>query len=56
MYFAVRYLDENRLDSVDIHPRRFQPGVCARNFTEESGGLQAEQDEVEAEQDGLEDN
>ncbi len=44
---SLRYLDENRQDSVDVHPRRFEPGICARNFLEDAqeGGVQEEQGE-----------
>jgi hypothetical protein len=29
-------MDESRQDSVDIHPRRFEPGICARNYVEDA--------------------
>jgi hypothetical protein len=42
---SLRYLDESRQDSVDVHPRRFEPGICARNFLEDAqeGGAQHEE-------------
>ena len=42
---CLRYLDENRQDSVDVHPRRFEPGICARIFLEDAqeGGAQHEE-------------
>jgi hypothetical protein len=45
-----RYKDENREDSVDIHPRRFEPGICGRNFSlemqEGASQLQLENQQV----------
>lgn len=51
-------MDENRHDSVDIHPRRFEPGICARNFSEDvqhDDGREEEQDEMDPEQGELKD-
>ena len=53
-----RFMDESRHDSVDIDPRRFEAGICARNFSEDAqqaGALEEEQDELVDEQYGLED-
>jgi|LauGreDrversion4_2_1035121.scaffolds.fasta_scaffold2585302_1 hypothetical protein len=53
-----RYMDENRHDSVDIHPRRFEPGICARNFSEDvqhDDGREEEQDGMDPEQGELKD-
>ncbi len=48
-YACRRYMDEHRQDSVDIHPRRFEAGICARNFVEEGqpGGGQEEHELVD---------
>lgn len=47
MTACFRYLDESRQDSVDIHPRRFEPGICARKFLEDAqqGVIQEEEEE-----------
>lgn len=55
---TCRFMDESRHDSVDIDPRRFEAGICARNFSEDAQqarALEEEQDELVEEQYGLED-
>ena len=45
-----RYMDENRQDSVDIHPRRFEPGICARNYVEDAQQGDSQQQQQEQQQ------
>ena len=47
-----RFLQASAQDSVDIHPRRFEPGICARKFLEDAqqGVVQEEEAEEEEEE------
>ena len=35
---------------MDIHPRRFEPGICARNFLEDAQQGVVQEEEVEQEE------